>query len=72
MLPLQIADEAESTAQLALKASQAQQKLDHVLEEKNPPLTVYDAWDAYLTSHERPDSGKATLANYSRQWKLSI
>lgn len=69
MAPLMFADEKEVIDQLVLKASQAQQKVDENWEHNNPPLTFEKAWDTYLISHERPDSGEATLANYKRQWK---
>lgn len=69
MAPLEYADEKNALDQLVLKASQAQQKLDTALENQNPPLSISDAWDAYLASHERPDSGDATIRNYSFQWK---
>ncbi|MEN8254987.1 MAG: tyrosine-type recombinase/integrase [Verrucomicrobiota bacterium] len=69
MLPLQVADEAEASAQLVLKADQAQQKLDTVLLSQNPPLSIEEAWDTYLGSHERPDSGERTLLDYESHWK---
>jgi len=69
MNPLRSADEAEATAQLVLKATQAQQKYNTAIRSQNPPLSIADAWDAYVASHERPDSGDATLRNYSFQWK---
>jgi len=69
MAPLVYADEKAAIDQLALKANQAQVKLDKVLEDRNPPLSIADAWDAYISSHERPDSGQRTLKDYAIHWR---
>ena len=69
MLPLQLADEIESSAQLELRTKQAQQKLNAVMQSQNPPTTIEDAWETYLGSHERPDSGERTLKDYATHWR---
>ncbi|WP_168441973.1 tyrosine-type recombinase/integrase [Pontiella desulfatans] len=38
------------------------------IEDANPPLTIEDAWEAYLSSHERPDSGEELLRRYKGYW----
>lgn len=37
-------------------------------EERNPPLTIGEAWTTFLNSSTRPDTGKATLAVYALTW----
>jgi len=36
--------------------------------ERNPALTITKAWDAFLQSDKRPDTGDATLAQYAFQF----
>ncbi len=72
MDPLRSADAAEATAQLVLRASQAKEEHEALIRSQNPPLCIADAWNAYLSSHARPDSGEATLQNYQLQWKRFI
>lgn len=51
-------------AELDLVEQEERQAID----EANPPLTLTDAWDAYLGSTERPDTGDATLKYYAGYW----
>jgi len=37
-------------------------------DQTNPPLMIAHAWDAYLKSGERPDTGEATLKYYAGYW----
>jgi len=37
-------------------------------EVRNPNLTITKAWDAYLESDKRPDTGESTLAQYAFQF----
>ena len=39
------------------------------LDEANPPLLIARAWDAYLKSPDRPESGEGTMRNYIGQWE---
>ncbi|WP_136059888.1 hypothetical protein [Pontiella sulfatireligans] len=50
MAPLVYADEKTALDQLALKASQASEKLDVALESQNPPLSISDTWQSYTGS----------------------
>jgi integrase len=38
-------------------------------EERNPVLKIADAWSTYVSAHDRPDSGPATLKQYAFQFK---
>ena len=55
----------------ALTAVLAQTEAEHVqdVEDARPVLRVVEAWEAYLKSPDRPDSGEGTLRNYAGHWK---
>lgn len=38
-------------------------------DEAEPPLSIADAWSAYIKSNEAPETGPDTLKNYAGQWK---
>jgi len=44
------------------------QDLAVIDEERNPSLAIKKAWDAYLESDKRPDTGESTLAQYAFQF----
>lgn len=72
MAPLLYADGKEALAQHTLKLAQAQQTLDDAVQAQNPPLAIGDAWEAYLKSSERPDTGEATLKYYAGYWSKFV
>lgn len=53
-----------------IKAHLASAEMEHAkaLDEINPPLMIVRAWDAYLKSSDRPDTGEATLKYYFGYW----
>lgn len=69
MAPFVYADQNEVLAQHTLKLTQAKQHLDHAAQIQTPPLSIINAWDAYLKSPERPDTGEATLKYYAGYWR---
>lgn len=64
MSPQALASEAEALASLAGRASALQAEVDS----KAKPLTLTQAWSAYLNSVKRPDTGPDTLAVYEGQF----
>lgn len=55
---------------LKLKAELEAVEQEHVqaLEKASPPLAIADAWNAYESSPERPDSGEELLRRYCGYW----
>lgn len=53
-----------------IQAHLAAAEIEHAqaLDEANPPLLISRAWDAYLKSPDRPESGDGTMRNYVGQW----
>lgn len=68
MAPLVYADEAEVSRQLAMRMETAQKRRDDSSLEQNPAATIENAWEEYLKSPERPDTGDATLKYYVAYW----
>ncbi len=66
--PFQTKDEAEALRMIQARLQDAEQRLEVAQEASEPVLRVADAWPAYLASLDRPDTGKATLAQYEMQW----
>jgi len=69
MAPIIAGDEVDKAKAVAAKVMTAEAKLAQAVEEANPPLKISEAWEAYLNSNERPDSGEATLLRYAGHWK---
>lgn len=64
MAPMAVASEAESLASIASRANTIQVKLD----EQAETLPITQAWTAFISSPNRPDSGSETLYQYECQW----
>ena len=47
-------------------------KLAQAMDKANPPLSLAEAWKAYLGNPERPDSGERTLKDYEACWNKFI
>ena len=69
LAPMQAADQAERASILASRAEVRQTVANQLEEDKAAPLATADAWQAYLDSESRPDSGPATLEQYAGHWK---
>lgn len=48
--------------------SELEEQQSEEIDQANPPLTIEGAWDAYLKSASRPNSGPGTLNNYLGHW----
>jgi len=70
MTPLQVADQKEAIGVMKQRLEAADDTLQALDNQKNPPLTIVDAWSVYLKSANRPDSGDRTLKGYASQFKL--
>jgi len=63
-----VGEKKERLQRLKAELELTEQEELRVFEEQNPPLSVANAWDAYLNSTERPDTGDATLRYYAGYW----
>ena len=61
-------DKKEQLQVIRAKLEAAEDEYNHALEDANPPLLIENAWEEYLGSHLRPDSGEGTLYNYRGHW----
>ena len=69
MLPIAAGDEAAVLESLTGKLQGQKAEIARYEDQKNPPLTIGQAWTGFLTSPNRPDSGKSTLRQYEFQWQ---
>ena len=68
MRPFMAADLASAHAIVESQLRVVKDKAQTAFEITHPPLAVADAWDAFVKSPNRPDSGPVTLKAYSLQW----
>lgn len=68
LAPFVAGDEATVLQNVAARIEGKQAEVARYNDEKTPPIKVADAWSAYLASPTRPDSGDATLRQYSFQF----
>jgi integrase len=66
--PADLGDEAAVLESLAGRLEGRKAELVRHQDEQNPPLPVSKAWIEYLNAPNRPDSGEATLDQYSYQF----
>jgi len=69
MRPIELANEEEVLEQTQLRLKKVRNKRKEDQDERNPPVTIEDAWNTYLTSTERSDTGEDTLKYYAGYWK---
>jgi integrase len=69
MAPFAVADEVAALESIVGKLEGRQAELAEWEDKQNPPLTIRQAWSAFLTSPNRPDSGDSTLRQYEFQWQ---
>jgi len=70
MRPILAANKAEALAAVAAKLGDARIEQAQAEDEATPALTLAAAWDEYLASPTRPDSGEATLDQYAFQFDI--
>jgi integrase len=68
MLPLQVADETATLEQVGLRITKKKAEQKQLEDSNHPPITIKKAWETYLESTERPDSGERTLNDYKCHW----
>ena len=66
--PFVASRKSEQLQAVKAKLEAAEGHYQAAYEDANPPLAIVDAWDAYLDSSERNDSGEVTLGNYKTHW----
>lgn len=69
MRPFTASTEAKVLEELSARLQGSKAELARLQDEKNPPLTIGQTWSEFLTSPNRPDSGRSTLRQYEFQWQ---
>lgn len=72
LLPLQAKKDTERARLMADMLIDTEKRQEELAEKYRNKLQLTDTWDKYLDSHERPDSGQATLRQYSFQWNRFV
>lgn len=72
LAPYQLRDAAAIRRSLAATADLAEEQALLLEEARHPPLSLDDAWSAYLRNHTRPDSGPRTLHDYEGYWRAFV
>lgn len=68
LAPFWTTDQAEQRKAVAHALHDAEETMQAAAEAARKKLTLADSWQAFVKSSERPDSGEATLRQYSFQW----
>lgn len=72
MEPFVAGDEVASLQNIQARIEGRKAELVRFEDEKNPPLRLDRAWDAYEMAQNRPDSGELTLGDYRRHWATFV
>lgn len=72
MAPFVVGDEAAALESIVGKLEGRKAELAKLQDEQNPPLTIGQAWNAFLGSTNRPDSGAETLYQYECQFSAFV
>ena len=64
LAPMRATDAADSLKAVAARLADAETTAERLADEAAPPLAIRRAWDMYLESQARPQSGAATLRQY--------
>lgn len=67
--PFRLRDKANA---LAVVRAQMEAVAEEIKEVEAPALSMAEAWQAYIDSAERPDSGEATLKGYKSQYEAFV
>lgn len=67
--PLRAGNREAQIKALAATLTQASEETEHATDAAAPLLRIADAWEIYLRSPDRPDSGEGTLRNYAGHWQ---
>ena len=66
--PYLVEDEVRTLETVKARIEGAKGELATLDEQRNPPLTIKQAWSAYLDAPGRPDSGPRTLKQYEAEY----
>jgi integrase len=66
--PLRAGKQVEQLQALTAALAQAEGVEVQAVEDARPVLRIADAWEAYIQSPDRPDSGESTLRDYAGHW----
>jgi integrase len=69
MLPIAKGNEVAVLESIAGQLVGRKTELAKLEDKQNPPLSIVQAWSAFLASPNRPDSGDSTLCQYEFQWQ---
>lgn len=72
MAPFAVADEAAALESIVGKLEGRKAEIAKWEDEQNPPLPIAQAWDAFVTSPNRPDTGDKTMRQYKFQWSAFV
>lgn len=68
MEPFLVQDTVKTLENVKTAIERSKGQLVTLNDQQNPPLAISKAWDAYLSSLNRPDTGETTLAQYAFQF----
>ena len=68
MQPFLVEDDVRTLETVKARLEGTNTELIAIHDAANPPLTLSGAWAAFIASQKRPDTGKATLAQYEISW----
>lgn len=69
LAPYQTGDEVETLKAIKARIVDVEAQHAAAFDEANPPLRISEAWQTYLETPERPDTGKGTMNHYEGNWK---
>jgi integrase len=69
MAPFAANNEVDALVAIAGKLESRKAEIAKWGDEQNPPLSIAQAWNEFLASPNRPDSGESTLRQYKFQWQ---
>ncbi len=68
MQPFLVEDDAKTLETVKARLEGTSAELVALHDAANPPLTIGEAWPVFHASHNRPDTGAATLKQYEIAW----
>jgi integrase len=67
--PLRAGNREAQLQSLTAAYAQAKTETEHAIEAAAPVLPIAEAWETYLQSPDRPDTGDDTLRDYAGHWQ---
>jgi len=72
MAPMMVAEREDALRSVVTKLGEAVQEREATERGTDSGLTLVKAWESYVASVNRPDSGSRTLAGYEAQWRQFV